>query len=403
MIVANHSSHLDTLCLLAALPLAQIASRLSRRRRRIIFSKACRALWVAAVVINALPFARQSPRATKPLDLRGTARQSGNILIIFPEGTRSTTGETQEFKSGIGALVAGRDVTVAAVLFARRFSRVAEGPTFAASAKSSAHCWRAAQLSSSRNAEQDRHPCAIAAELHRRGEGIGRNKWKPTEHTLKSWDGTELFYRAWIPAKPTDKALLLFHRGHEHSGRWQETVESLALEDIAVFAWDARGHGRSPGERGAANNLADCDQRCGRFCASHFRALRHPVRKHDRARAQPRRGHRRGLGARLRAADSRNDSGDGCVSRETLRSVRHSALRLRKLFGRGYVKSYVKAKMLTHDREQAARYDADPLIFRQIAVNVLARSSRHRETIGGGRRRNPNADVDDRRGHGLGR
>src|SRR5205807_5299524 len=36
-----------------------------------------------------------------------------------------------------------------------------------------------------------------------------------------------------------------------------------------------------------------------------------------------------------------------------------------------FVKSYVKAKMLTHDRNQAERYDADPLIFRQIAVNVL--------------------------------
>ncbi len=31
------------------------------------------------------------------------------------------------------------------------------------------------------------------------------------------------------PDKPTDKALLLFHRGHEHSGRWQETVDSLDL------------------------------------------------------------------------------------------------------------------------------------------------------------------------------
>jgi 1-acyl-sn-glycerol-3-phosphate acyltransferase len=36
----------------------------------------------------------------------------GTILIIFPEGTRSTTGELREFKSGIGALVAGRDVPV---------------------------------------------------------------------------------------------------------------------------------------------------------------------------------------------------------------------------------------------------------------------------------------------------
>src|SRR5438046_8111661 len=42
-----------------------------------------------------------------------------------------------------------------------------------------------------------------------------------------------------------------------------------------------------------------------------------------------------------------------------------------KLFGPGQVKSYVKSKLLTRDREQAAQYDADPLIFRQIAVNLL--------------------------------
>src|SRR5438477_12686947 len=42
-----------------------------------------------------------------------------------------------------------------------------------------------------------------------------------------------------------------------------------------------------------------------------------------------------------------------------------------KLFGPGQVKSYVKSKLLTRDQEQAAQYDADSLIFRQIAVNVL--------------------------------
>src|SRR5882724_37301 len=29
----------------------------------------------------------------------------------------------------------------------------------------------------------------------------------------------------------------------------------LGLRDVAIFAWDARGHGRSPGERGSAENL----------------------------------------------------------------------------------------------------------------------------------------------------
>src|SRR5205807_1284802 len=47
-------------------------------------------------------------------------------------------------------------------------------------------------------------------------------------------------------------------------------------------------------------------------------------------------------------------------------------LRLRqKLLGPGYVKSYVKARMLTHDPLEAERYQADKLIFRQIAVNIL--------------------------------
>src|SRR5438045_9189925 len=78
-----------------------------------------------------------------------------------------------------------------------------------------------------------------------------------TERTLTSWDGAELFYRAWVPDKPTDKALLLFHRGHEHSGRWQETVDSLDLGDVAIFAWDTRGHGHSPGKRGAAHGTLD--------------------------------------------------------------------------------------------------------------------------------------------------
>ncbi len=77
-----------------------------------------------------------------------------------------------------------------------------------------------------------------------------------TDHTFASWDGVELFYRAWLPDHPADKAILLFHRGHEHSGRWQETVAALGLDDFAVFAWDQRGHGRSPGQRGYAESHA---------------------------------------------------------------------------------------------------------------------------------------------------
>ena len=77
-----------------------------------------------------------------------------------------------------------------------------------------------------------------------------------SEHTLKLPDGTEMFYRAWLPETPTEKALVIFHRGHEHSGRVQDIVEALNLPDVAVFAWDARGHGKTPGERGYAPDFA---------------------------------------------------------------------------------------------------------------------------------------------------
>ena len=39
-----------------------------------------------------------------------------------------------------------------------------------------------------------------------------------SEHTLTLPDGTEMFYRAWLPDAPSEKVLVVFHRGHESSG-----------------------------------------------------------------------------------------------------------------------------------------------------------------------------------------
>ena len=72
------------------------------------------------------------------------------------------------------------------------------------------------------------------------------SKWKPLKEPSVVGTVPGCFIARGFPNKATDKALLLFHRGHEHSGRWQETVDSLNLDDVAIFAWDARGHGRSP-------------------------------------------------------------------------------------------------------------------------------------------------------------
>jgi alpha-beta hydrolase superfamily lysophospholipase len=190
--------------------------------------------------------------------------------------------------------------------------------------------------------------------------------------TFKSWDGAELFYRTWLPAKPTDKAILLFHRGHEHSARWQETVEALGLEDVAVFAWDARGHGHSPGERGSAENLGAVIRDVEAF-------VQH-VSKHHQIPVENMVVMAHSVGAVTVAAWVHDYAPAirGLILAVPAFRVKLYVpfavplLRLKqKLFGHGYVKSYVKAKMLTHDKAQAAAYQADGLIFRQIAINIL--------------------------------
>ena len=76
-----------------------------------------------------------------------------------------------------------------------------------------------------------------------------------TEHTAPVDEQTSLFYRAWLPPN-AQKAVVMVHRGHEHSGRLVDVVDELALQETAVFAWDARGHGKSPGERGYAPSFS---------------------------------------------------------------------------------------------------------------------------------------------------
>jgi alpha-beta hydrolase superfamily lysophospholipase/SAM-dependent methyltransferase len=193
-----------------------------------------------------------------------------------------------------------------------------------------------------------------------------------TEYAMTSWDGAELFYRAWIPCEATDKAILLFHRGHEHSGRWRETVDLLGLKDIAVFAWDARGHGRSPGERGAANDFADVIKDVDAF-ARHISA-------HYEIPIENMIVFAHSLAA-VSVAAWVHDYAPPVRAMILATAAFHVKLYVplavpllrmkQKLFGPGQVKSYVRSKLLTRDQEQAAQYDSDPLIFRKIAVNVL--------------------------------
>jgi len=193
-----------------------------------------------------------------------------------------------------------------------------------------------------------------------------------TEHSFITWDGVELFYRAWLPATPRLKALVLFHRGHEHSGRFQEMVDLLGLEDFSIFAWDARGHGRSPGERGYAESFSclvkDADAFVEHVC-SHYRI---PMKNTGILAVS--------VGAVVIAAWVHDYAppirvlvlGSPALRVKLYVPFALFFLRLQLMVqGKAFVQSYVKAKMLTHDPKECETYANDTLITRSIAVNIL--------------------------------
>lgn len=54
-----------------------------------------------------------------------------------------------------------------------------------------------------------------------------------SHHQFITHDETTLFYQRWAAAhQPAKKAIVLFHRGHEHSERMAHLVEELNLPDF---------------------------------------------------------------------------------------------------------------------------------------------------------------------------
>ena len=108
ILICNHTSHLDTLSLLTAIPLKKIHRTFPAAAADYFFSSLPRSA-MSAILINALPFDRKVKGSESLTVCSQLLANDGNILIIFPEGTRTKTGEMGRFRSGIGRLVVGTD------------------------------------------------------------------------------------------------------------------------------------------------------------------------------------------------------------------------------------------------------------------------------------------------------
>ncbi|MCZ8154976.1 MAG: lysophospholipase [Leptospira sp.] len=70
-------------------------------------------------------------------------------------------------------------------------------------------------------------------------------------------DGAKLYYQVFRPKAEAKKVLVVHHGFGEHGGRYLNLVDALAETGYIIYLIDARGHGRSDGERGVVGHFSD--------------------------------------------------------------------------------------------------------------------------------------------------
>ena len=107
VVVANHSSHLDAPLIMGALPRKQ-ARYLAAGAAADYFFDVWWRRGLTALFFNAFPVDRSgsNPRSVSAKSLL----DRGVPLLVFPEGTRSKTGEMGRFKPGAASLAIASDV-----------------------------------------------------------------------------------------------------------------------------------------------------------------------------------------------------------------------------------------------------------------------------------------------------
>ena len=78
-----------------------------------------------------------------------------------------------------------------------------------------------------------------------------------TEGKFAGADSTDLYYQCWKPIDGPRAVLAIVHGFGEHSGRYPNVVGHLVPRGYAVYGFDHRGHGRSPGKRGHINTWSE--------------------------------------------------------------------------------------------------------------------------------------------------
>ena len=106
IIVANHNSHLDTMVLMALMPLSRLKDIKPVAAADYFFSSPLKA-WLSEHVLGILPLERKGAEAGRdPLEGCYNALDEGKVLILFPEGSRGEPEKMTRLKKGVSYLAA---------------------------------------------------------------------------------------------------------------------------------------------------------------------------------------------------------------------------------------------------------------------------------------------------------
>jgi len=107
IIVANHNSHLDTLTILTMFHLRDLPMVRPVAAADYFLRSRLRA-WFARSIIGIIPVVRGGHGGGNPLALCEEALDRGDILILFPEGSRGEPEVMSAFKRGVAHLARAR-------------------------------------------------------------------------------------------------------------------------------------------------------------------------------------------------------------------------------------------------------------------------------------------------------
>jgi len=179
-------------------------------------------------------------------------------------------------------------------------------------------------------------------------------------------DGQQLFLRDWS-GRATHSAVLIVHGLGEHSGRYDALAKWFATHGYAVRSYDQRGHGRTPGQRGALRHsddlLKDLTAVYENYAAQ---SGRHPLLL----------GHSMGGLVALRAVlDGRVEPSGLVLSSPALRSfeplwLRRLAAVLARVSPNLPLRNGLPVDALSHDIKVVEEYRTDPLRTRWITPRL---------------------------------